>query len=193
MSLAIKSDVERFTYADYLGWPDDERWELIHGKAYDMSPAPSRRHQKLSGELYRQFANYLLDKSCEVYPAPFDIRFPLADEKEEDISTILQPDISVICDLDKLDEEGCLGGPDLVIEISSPSTAEKDMTEKMDVYEEAGVKEYWVVQPAEKIVMVFHLQANKLYGKPKVYSFKHKVNVGILPDLTIDLTLLGKI
>ncbi len=193
MGLAIKSDVERFTYADYVAWPDDERWELIHGIAYDMSPAPSRRHQKISLELSRQFANYLLDKACEVYPAPFDIRFPHADEKEEDIDTLLQPDISVVCDLDKLDEKGCFGAPDLVIEILSPATAERDLSVKMDVYEEAGVKEYWVVQPADNILMVFHLQEDKSYGKPRIYSFKHKVNVGILPDLVIDLTGLYKI
>ncbi len=193
MGLAIKSDVERFTYADYIQWPDGERWELIHGIAYDMSPAPSRRHQDFSGELYFQFANYLRGKTCKVYAAPFDIRFPLADENEADINTLLQPDISVICDLDKLDEKGCKGAPDLVIEILSPATVERDLTEKLEIYEETGVKEYWVVHPTDNILMVFYQQENKSYGKPKVYSFKHKIKVGVLENLTIDLTQLAKI
>ena len=192
MGLAAKLDIERYTYADYLKWPDNERWEIIAGVAYDMSPAPSPKHQEILGELHRQLSNYLLDKTCSVYVAPFDVRFPEGAEKKEEIETVIQPDISVICDPGKIDKNGCLGSPDLIIEIVSPSTAQKDIREKFYTYEKFGVKEYWILHPEEQILMVFKLLSNKMYGRPDIYSPGDEVKVGILPDLTIDLSLVFK-
>ena len=188
-ALAEKRE-ELYTYGDYLLWDDGERWELIDGVAYNMSPAPNRRHQQIATELTRQFATFLLDKPCQVYSAPFDVRLPEGDEAESDISTVLQPDISVICDLHKLDDAGCVGAPDLIVEILSPSTSRKDHKEKFYRYERAGVKEYWLIDPSANTVTVFKRGTDKRYGRPDVYGDDEKIVVGILPDLEIDLTLV---
>ena len=181
---------ELYTYGDYLKWHDDERWELINGVPYNMSPAPGRRHQQIATELLRQFATYLLDKSCQVYPAPFDVRLPEADENISDIATVVQPDISIICDPDKLDDAGCIGAPDLIVEVLSPSTSRKDHKEKFFCYEHAGVKEYWLVDPLANTVTVFKLGIDNRYGRPDVYGDEETVNVGIFPDLEIVLALV---
>lgn len=181
---------DKFTYKDYLGWEDGERWELIHGRPYNMTPAPSPRHQELSSELLRQFANYLLDKPCKVYGAPFDVRLPENDEHDEDIQTVVQPDISVVCDSSKIDDRGCKGSPDLIIEILSPGTARKDMKEKYLLYEKSGVKEYWLVDPTAKTVVVFTQVAERRYGRPEVYSEEDTVEVVNLKGLLIELRLV---
>jgi len=188
MGLAATKDEHRYTYGDVLKWPEDERWELIDGVPFDMSPAPARKHQEILGELFRQISNYLYKKTCKVYIAPFDVRLPEGDEKDEKIKTVVQPDISIICDQSKLDKKGCRGCPDLIIEIISPSTVQRDMIEKMFLYERFGVKEYWLVHPFDEIVMVFTLQDNNTYGRPQVYSSKDKIVPGLFPDLSIDLT-----
>jgi Uma2 family endonuclease len=188
-ALAEKQE-EYFTYGDYLLWDDGERWELIDGVAYNMSPAPNRRHQQIATELTRQFATFLLDKSCQVYASPFDVRLPEGDEAENEISTVLQPDISVICDSNKLDDAGCIGAPDLIVEILSPSTSRKDHKEKFNRYERAGVKEYWLVDPVANTVSVFKLGADKRYGRPDVYADDEKIAVGILLELEIELALV---
>lgn len=182
----LKKDT-KFTYGDYANWPEDERWELIDGYAYNMSPAPSRRHQHISIELIKQIAYYLDDKPCFIYHAPFDVRLPEADEPDEDIETVVQPDIVVVCDKDKLDEKGCRGAPDLIIEILSPFTAPKDMKIKLSLYDKHAVKEYWVVHPIDNIVMVFKLGKNKKYGKPEVYTEEDKIKTAILEGLEIEL------
>ena len=179
-----------YTYGDYLQWDDGERWELIDGVPYDMTPAPNRRHQQIATELTRQFATFLLDKPCQVYAAPFDVRLPEGDEEESEISTVLQPDISVICDSHKLDDAGCIGAPDLIVEILSPSTARKDYKEKFLCYERTGVKEYWLADPSANTVTVFKLGADKRYGRPDVYGGEETVVVGIFPDLEIELALV---
>ena len=147
----------KYTYGDYLKWSDDERWELIDGVPYSMSPAPSRHHQEICMELSRQFANYLLHKSCRVYPAPFEVRFPSSVVNDEDIQTVVQPDIAIVCDQNKLDDRGCKGAPDLIVEILSPSTTRKDLYEKYNLYERNGVREYWVVFPPEQVIDVYQL------------------------------------
>jgi len=192
MGLAAKLEIERYTYGDYLLWPDSERWEIIDGVAYNMSPAPSPRHQQILGELHRQLSNYLLDKTCDVYMAPFDVRFREAGEKEEEIDTMVQPDIAIICDPAKIDKRGCLGSPDLIIEIVSPATAQRDMREKFYTYEKFGAKEYWIFHPDDQILMVFKLLSNQMYGRPDIYSPKDRIKVGILPGLTIDLVSVFK-
>lgn len=181
-----------FTYGHYLLWPEEERWELITGVPYNMTPAPSRRHQKIQAALLTDFFTYLDDKECEVYGAPFDVRLPEGEEKEDEIRTVVQPDVLVVCDPRKLDEKGCLGAPDLIIEITSPSTAGKDLKEKLDLYERRGVREYWIVHPTDETVMVFRLNAQSRYERPDIYAKDDTVPVGILPDFSIALEKIFK-
>jgi Uma2 family endonuclease len=148
---------KQYTYADYLTWQFSERVELIKGWIYKMSPAPRRYHQKLSWNLERSLDNYLLDKGCHLYHAPFDVRLIKNKGTNEEINTVVQPDICVICDLDKLDDAGCLGSPNLIVEILSDSTAKKDYNEKFNLYEENGVQEYWIANPATKTIEIFSL------------------------------------
>ncbi len=184
--LALKLE-ERYSYGDYLAWDDGERWELIDGIAYNMSPAPNRRHQGISMELSAQFHSYLRDKPCKAYHAPFDVRLPEGDEADEETSTVVQPDLVVVCDPDKLDDKGCRGAPDLVVEILSPSTSGRDLKLKFNLYERRGVREYWIVDPTGGTVMVFILGDNGGYGRPELYTAEEKAPVGIFPDLVIDL------
>jgi Uma2 family endonuclease len=184
--LAEKKD-ELFTYGDYLTWDDDERWELIDGVAYNMTPAPARFHQQVSVELCTQFVTLLRGAPCKVYPAPFDVRLPEGDESDDATKTVVQPDISVICDPSKLDTQGCKGSPDLIVEILSPATVRKDVKEKFLRYERAGVKEYWIVDPAGRTITVFRLSETGLYGRPDVYGEEERIKVGILDGLEIDL------
>jgi Uma2 family endonuclease len=179
---------ERFTYSDYLTWPDDERWEIIYGVAYAMSPAPGMRHQELSGEIFRQLANYLKGKPCKPFAAPFDVRLSENESTSDNyIETVVQPDIVVVCDRSKLDDKGCKGAPDLVIEITSPSTAKNDVTIKFDLYQSNAVKEYWIIQPEDQTVMVFKLQDNRKYAAPERYAANGRLPVPLLGDLVIDL------
>jgi Uma2 family endonuclease len=187
MGLPAGKQAEIFTYADYQGWDDKERWEIINGEAYNMTPAPNRKHQTVSRELVVQIGNQLKGKTCEVYHAPFDVRLRMENEKEEDIKNIVQPDISVICDKNKLDEKGCLGSPDLIIEIISPSTSRKDRKEKFHLYEQAGVNEYWLISPEDKIVQIFILGENGEYGRPKIYDGTHTVPFTAVNNVIIDL------
>jgi len=184
--LALKHD-DRFTYGDYLTWDDGQRWELIDGVAYNMTPAPIRRHQGVLTELAGQFFNYFRDKPCKLYLAPFDVRLPSNDEADEEVTTVVQPDLVVICDLEKLDDRGARGTPDLIIEILSPSTSRMDMKIKFDLYEKRGVREYWIVDPAGGTVMIFCLGADGRYGRPQVYTDEDSAPVGIFEDLIIDL------
>jgi Uma2 family endonuclease len=184
--LAITA-TERYTYGDYLKWDNGERWELIDGVAYDMTPAPLRIHQEISRELLLQIGNYLRDKSCKLYAAPFDVRLPEGDETDEAVTTVVQPDLVIVCDHSKLDDKGCKGSPDLIVEILSPATARKDLKEKFVRYERSGVKEYWIVDPASKTVTVFRLSFDGRYGRPDVYGEEERVKVEILGDLEVDL------
>lgn len=183
---------DTYTYSDYSQWPDEERWELIDGVPYNMSPAPSRIHQKITGELFRLIANYLTGKVCEVYIAPFDVRLPKGQENDEQIDTVVQPDLVVVCDRAKLDERGCRGAPDLVVEVLSPQTAGKDMKIKLALYERVGVKEYWMVDPGNKTVQVYQLETSGRYGRPDIYTGAEQVKVGLFTDLTIDLAMVFK-
>ena len=154
-----------YTYADYLTWQVQEQLELIKGRIFTMSPTPLRYHQELSSALYGEFRAYLKRKSCKVFHAPFDVRLPRSTEQQndEDIFTVVQPDIVEICDHLKLDRRGCVGAPDLIIEILSPSTAAKDVKNKFALYEESEVREYWIVIPLEAILEVFKLDEQGKY------------------------------
>ena len=185
MSLAFNENVI-YTYKDYASWNDDERWELIQGIPYCMSPAPSRMHQEISRNLFVKFANYLDGKQCKVYYSPFDVRIPIEGASDDNIINVVQPDIVVICDKNKLDDKGCIGSPDLIIEIISPSTAKKDLNEKFSLYEQAGVTEYWVVYPYEKIIFIYSL-VNGKYNEGIEYDVSKSIAVGIFDKLSIDL------
>jgi len=178
-----------YTYADYLTWQVQERLELIKGRIFKMSPAPLRYHQELSGALLGELISYLKRKPCKVFHAPFDVRLPGAQNSQgdEEIDTVVQPDIVVVCDLSKLDRRGCVGAPDLIIEILSPSTAAKDVKDKFHLYEEAGVWEYWIVHPEEALLEVFTLNEQGKYDLDKIYTRDDRVNVGIFDDLSIAL------
>lgn len=189
MTTLAEQERGRFSYKDYCEWTDDERWELIDGVEYDMSPAPSRIHQKLSGELFVRIYDALREKQCDVYAAPFDVRLSdYAEASDKEVFTVVQPDIVVVCDELKLDERGCLGAPDLVIEILSPYTAAKDMKIKRDLYEKHGVREYWLVHPTDKILMIYSLKQDKQYARSEIYAGRDIVESKVIEGLKIELT-----
>lgn len=190
MSVPTAKLQEAFTYADYVTWPDGERWELIHGVAYNMSPAPSPEHQRVSRRLSLQFDRFLAGSDCEVFYAPLDVRLPDGEMDDEMIETVVQPDIFIICDPSKIDDKGCKGAPDLIIEVLSPSTIKIDLEEKFALYEAHGVKEYWVVYPFDHVVEVFHLESHGSYGKRNIYAEDDIVSVNLLAGLEIDLALV---
>ncbi len=178
-----------YTYADYLKWDLPDMVELIRGKVYKMSPTPSSRHQQISSSLVVAIGSFLKKKQCKVFAAPFDVRLPKKGETDEETITVVQPDICVICDPAKIDERGCIGAPDWIIEILSKHTSAKDLNEKFDVYEEAGVKEYWVVHPTEQTVLVYTLNTDGKYqGLLKPYVRNQKIKPSTLPGLIIDLS-----
>ena len=183
---------KRYSYADYLTWLDDVSRELIHGFIKMMSPAPRLGHAEVSQNISLHLGLHVLRNKgkCKVFAAPFDVRFPKKGETADDkIDTVVQPDICVICDLSKLDERGCCGAPDMIVEILSPSTFKKDVYEKFALYEESGVKEYWIVHPKDKTVTVFLLQENGKYDAGITYEheWKGKVPVHIFDNYPIDL------
>jgi Uma2 family endonuclease len=178
----------KYSYADYLQWDDDQRWELIDGIPYNMIAAPSRIHQRISGNISTLFHNYLIDKNCEVYAAPFDVRLP---EKEQDqaeaIFHVVQPDIVIICDEKKVDKQGCKEAPELVVEILSPGTAAKrDRMDKFRLYEQHGVREYWIVDPHNETIEVYLLQENR-FAEQQAYTKEDMIAVSIFADCQIDL------
>jgi Uma2 family endonuclease len=186
MDWPAKQEDKKYNYGDYLTWPDNESWEIIDGLPYNMSPAPTTEHQLISMELSRQFSNYLIGKPCKVFHAPFDVRLPYGNETGENIETVVQPDLLIVCDRSKIDKKGCQGAPDLVVEIISPDTAKKDLKIKFKLYERAGVKEYWIVDPSNKTILVYRMSDNK-YGEADVYASEDMVTVNLFPDFTIDL------
>ena len=163
-----------YTYADYLTWQFAERVELIKGKIFKMSPAPSRRHQAVSRNLQGEIYAFLKGKPCQLFDAPFDVKLSKGDEK-----TVVQPDICVICDELKLTDQGCTGAPDLIVEILSPGNTRKEMKEKFELYEENGVLEYWMVNYSEKTVFVYYLQQGKYIGS-KPFVGDEKVATSVL-------------
>lgn len=192
-----------FTYKDYLTWPDDERWELIHGVAYNMSPAPSRRHQAILAEMSIEFGLFFREHPCSVYFSPFDVLLPDVEQNQSQeindiVDTVVQPDMVVICDSAKLTDQGCTGAPDFVLEILSPSTAFKDMEDKLGLYESRGIREYWILNPANDTLLVYSVvppgvsdpstsSQQEGFCKPVLFSRDDTVAPRIFPELTIDL------
>lgn len=168
-----------YTESDYYALSEDVRAELIDGQIYYQA-APSRVHQKILSEVHTVINNYIKSKggSCEVYPSPFAVKL------RKDRETIVEPDISVICDRDKLTDRGCTGAPDWIIEIVSPSNSSHDYIRKLNLYADAGVQEYWIVNPMEQSVYVYHLEKDNF--KTVAYTFQDKIKVNIYNDLWID-------
>ncbi|MBH8604890.1 Uma2 family endonuclease [Thermoactinomyces sp. CICC 10522] len=181
----------RYSYRDYLSWDPDERCELIDGLPYNMTPAPSSKHQEILGNIFVLFYQYLSGKRCKVYLAPFEVRLS---EKEEDEHTfnVVQPDLSIICDPRKIDERGCKGSPDLIVEVLSPGIAAKrDKTDKFELYQKYKIKEYWIVDPFNENVEVFLLENNR-FANRQVYVKGDVFTVSIFSDLLIDLNRIFK-
>lgn len=176
-----------YSYSDYLKWSFEERVELIKGRLFKMSPAPNRGHQAISRNLFLVIGNFLSKRKCEAYYAPFDVRFPERQGlSDKETYTVVQPDICVICNLEILDDAGCNGAPDLIVEILSPSTSKKDLTNKFELYEEFKVKEYWVAYPGEKVLEVFYLDGEK-YSKSRKYVLGDHVESLVLQDLQLSI------
>lgn len=175
-----------YTYADYLKFDMDYMVEVIRGKLFKMSPAPGTTHQEILGKIYVNIAVFLTDKDCKVFVAPYDVILPSKDDSFSKSKTVVQPDICVICDKSKIRERGCFGPPDWVIEILSPNTSKKDLKDKYDVYEEAGVNEYWIVMPKSQVVEVYLLENNR-YRRIKAYVYEDTISPVTLPGLEINL------
>jgi len=178
---------KQYTYADYLTWQFSDRVELLWGYIRQMA-APNERHQQLVGDLYGNIWTYLRGRSYRVYQAPFDVRLPRKHKvTNADILTVIQPDVCVICDPAKIDKAGCIGPPDWVIEVLSKGNTKKEMKEKFEAYEEAGVREYWIVQPAYSNILVYVLENGKFQVAPTLFSTDFNASSHCFPDLNIDL------
>ena len=176
-----------YTYYDYLNFPNDEFVEIIDGKIFAMSPAPSRLHQELIMEISAELRNYIKSNKgqCKVYPAPFDVVLINENENENDSKNIVQPDISVICDKNKLNDKGCFGSPDMIVKIVSKFNPGNDYVKKLYLYEKYKVKEYWIVNPMKKNILVYTLTESG-YNQPDLYTFNDKIKVNIFNNLEID-------
>lgn len=180
-----KTKYDQFSYADYLGWNDGKRWEIINGLAYDMTPAPGTKHQQVSGALFSSIYNYLKGKSCQVFSAPLDVCLSESSEQDEDIYNVVQPDISVTCDPKKINEKGVKGSPDWIIEIISPTSVKYDFGTKLVLYQKYGVKEYWIVDPEAHTINVYLIDASGKYYPEKVYTGNDEISPSLFPDLKI--------
>ena len=175
---------KKATLADWEALGEDVRAELIDGEIYNLA-GPSANHQRISTFLTRKIGNYLEGKACEVFTAPFDVYLQ---HEDEDTPNIVQPDLMVICDRDKITKKGCIGAPTWIIEIVSPSTSRRDYLTKLNLYAEYGVKEYWIVNPDREAITVYHLADQDI--SPKAYTFRDTIKVHTLADLSIDFTQL---
>ena len=178
-----------YSYADYLTWKFEQALEVIKGKIFPMS-GPSRIHQKISWQLTVNFDNHFKQHSCEAYAAPFDVR--LYDKKksqkaDKDIFTVVQPDLCIICDLTKLDDRGCLGAPDLIVEILSPGNSTREMKIKKELYAESGVKEYWIVDYNHETLTQFSIEEDGNFGRPLIFTSEEAVPSVIFPDFILNL------
>ena len=169
-----------YSYADYLVWKIKERVELLKGKIFEMS-VPSPIHQEISGNLQGALFVFLKNSKCKLYTAPFDVRFPQKGESQ--VYTVVQPDLCVVCDFEKIDSKGCVGAPDLVVEILSPGNSKKEMKSKFALYQEEGVREYWVVDPERELVFVYVAENKKF--RPTIPIADDYVCSTIFPDFKI--------
>jgi Uma2 family endonuclease len=174
------------TYGDYLTWSGTYGDEVIDGAAYVREPpGPSPSHQGIVIQLGRQVANALEGKPCRVYVAPFDIRLPKSNEEDDQVDTVVQPDVFIVCDLQKIDARGMRGAPDWIAEVLSPSTADRDRVVKLPVYERTGVKEVWLVDPIDRTLTLYRLEGGR-YGSPILLELKGQTELTAVPGVTID-------
>lgn len=192
----MKSRIPKvYTYADYLEFPEDARVELIDGVIYNMSPAMSRIHQEIIFELTLVIGNYIKqnNKPCKIYTAPFDVVFVEEGQDESKAINVVQPDISIICDKKKLTDRGCIGAPEMIIEVVSQNNPAHDYIRKLNLYTQFGVKEYWIVNPYEQNIFVYVYRPETGYSYPKVYTFNDKVKVSLFEDLIIDFSQIKEV
>lgn len=190
MNNAVQNRI--YTYEDYKNYPEGERIEIINGHIYDMSAAPARIHQKIISQLLIELGNYIKSNNgpCEVYPAPFDVLLT-NDKNTDSCMNIVQPDISVICDKNKLTDKGCTGAPDMIIEVVSPFNPNSDYIRKLNLYDHYKVREYWIVNPIQETIFVYRLDENMQYAAPDTYTFNDTLEVGIYNGkLKIDFSKL---
>lgn len=180
---------KKYTYSDYILWKFKERVELFRGMIFPMA-APSPIHQEVSSNLHGFIWNHLRKSKCKVYSAPFDVRLPLPEAKItiEKLDTVVQPDICVVCDPSKIGKRSCVGAPDLVVEILSPGNSKREMKDKFELYEEAGVLEYWVVDPIHKNVLSYRLKDQKFVGVTPPFTDEDQLTSAVLDGLAIDLS-----
>jgi Uma2 family endonuclease len=176
-----------YTYADYLQFKMDDMVEVIRGKLFRMSPSPRTDHQKIVISISSVIYQFLKNRNCKVFSAPVDVILPVQNKRRNTATTVVQPDICVVCNPDYIEDAGIFGPPDWIVEILSPHTRKKDLQLKYEVYQEAGVKEYWIVMPFEKLVEVFVLDADGLYRRIQTYTEEDSLSPYTLPDLIIDL------
>lgn len=184
--MAIPSENKKHSYADYLTWDEGERVEIIDGNIINMSPAPSRKHQQILRELSTAFTNFLRDKKCEVFFAPFDVRLLTENKQDKDIENVVQPDLSIVCDQNKLDDKGCNGAPDMIIEVLSPSSVKLDRWTKYQLYEKAGVQEYWLVDPVNEAVEI-HRLVEGCFKFQGVFTKDDTISIDMLTGMELDL------
>lgn len=185
-SLSQLDLTKTYNYADYLTWKIKERVELFKGKIMQMSPAPASKHQRLSRIIGTSLINFLEKQPCEVFYAPFDVRLERTVDNKK-VQSVVQPDICVICDATKIDERGCSGAPELMIEILSPGNSKKEMKQKFELYQEAGVLEYWIVQPSEEVIWQYVLENGEFINRKPIIvddSIKSAVIEGFELPLT---------
>ncbi len=180
MNTVAENTRQQFSVADYLTWPEGERWELISGVPYNMSPTPSIRHQSIVGRVFSLLEQKLKGKTCKPFVAPVDVI--LSDED------VVQPDVLVVCNTDKITEKAIQGAPDLIFEVLSPGTALKDMREKKTLYERAGVREYVVIDPLENYVQRFELNDDRRFGIADVFGADEELALRALPEFTLNLS-----
>ena len=182
--MALSDELKRYRYKDIEHW--EGQWELIGGVPYSMSPAPLRRHQEIVGDIYVALRNFLKDSSCKVYVAPFDVRLSEEDNYENP-DTVVQPDISVFCNLQQLDDKGAKGAPLLVVEVLSKSTMKKDRFEKMRIYKQYGVKEYWLVEPNYNSIELYRLQEQNINETSYIFEDGQEAQSFVLEGFTFKL------
>ncbi|MGN7989946.1 Uma2 family endonuclease [Pedobacter sp. 22226] len=176
-----------YSYASYLNWLFPERVELIAGKIFKMSPAPSSVHQVVVGNIFLKLGNFLKKQPCKVFISPFDVRFPRESKDDKEIFTVLQPDICVICDRSKIDVRGCIGAPDLVVEVLSPGNTRMELLNKYHVYEEFGVKEYWIVSQSDQNILIYTLNEGGKFQPSKIFTLSEKITSTVLPGFELAL------
>jgi len=180
-----------YTYSDYLKWGFQEKLELLNGKIFRLSHA-NKKHELVTNNLLVKFKKLLSGTSYFIFNAPYDVRLPLLNKKNDyEIITVAQPDLGVVCDNSKIDKFGCCGAPDLIVEILSPGNSQKEVNLKFDLYEEAGVKEYWIINPVEENVIAFTLEEDGRFGGGKMYASESIIS-HFIPELKIKVKNIFK-